>query len=256
MTETRADSGASTPRSPRPPRPVWALHHIDWLEELSDAERDRLKSASTIREFAPGETIFSPTPTPHSVYLLERGRVRIYRLSENGGETTFGYVTRGEVFGELTALGDYARESFAQAAEPSRAWRIPREAFQEVIAARPQLVLEVGRQIGERLKRIESRVENLVFRDVRSRVAHMLLELAQDFGTPTNDGAGIVLDVQITQAELATLVGSTRQSVNATLGELEHEGLVVRSSRRLVLPAPEALRRAARCTEARPRNGS
>lgn len=247
MTETRFDSRATATGSPKP---VWALHHIDWFAELSDAERDRLKSASTIREFAPGETVFSPTPTPHSVYLLERGRVRIYRLSENGGETTFGYVTPGEVFGELAALGDYARESFAQAAEPSRAWRIPREVFQQVIAARPRLVLEVSRQIGERLKRIESRVENLVFRDVRSRLAHMLLELAEDFGAPVADGPGLALDVQITQAELATLVGSTRQSVNATLGELEHEGLVARNSRRLVLPDPDALRRAARRVEA------
>lgn len=226
---------------------IWSLHHLNWFEALSDPERERIRVVATIREFAPGETIFVPSPSPQHVYLLEQGRVRIYRLSESGGETTFGYVMPGEGFGELAALGDYARESFAQAAEPTRAWKVPRKVFQEVIASHPRLVLGVTRQIGERLKRIESRVENLVFRDVRSRVAHMLLELTQDFGVPGPEGT--LLDVAITQAERATLVGSTRQSVNASLGELEDEGLLARRARRFLVPDPEALRSSTRRLE-------
>jgi CRP-like cAMP-binding protein len=161
---------------------VWHLRRIDWLREFTSEEREALQRASGANDYGPGEMIFSPEPNPNSVYLLEAGLVRIFRLSAAGSETTFGYVAPGEVFGELAGFGDYPRESFAQTVRKSRAWKVPRATFQEVIRRKPDLAMAITRQIGERLKRIESRIEDLVFRDVRSRVAHILLELAEDFG--------------------------------------------------------------------------
>ena len=221
---------------------LWHLHKVDWLRQLAAEEVQRLREAGSQRDYAAGEMVFSPEVHPQSVYLLEWGLARIYRLSTEGSETTFGYVGPGEVFGELTAFGDYPRESFAQAARPSRIWRIPSETFRGVIDARPGLVLQVARQIGDRFKRIESRVEDLVFRDVRARVAHMLLQLASDFGE--EEGDGMALEIDITQAELATLVGATRQSVNACLRELEEAGLLEKRGRHLFLAKLRELGRA------------
>lgn len=223
---------------------VWHLQRLNWLSELSQDELERMRAASLRRDYTAGEIVFTPAPNPHSVYLLEQGLVRIYRLSESGLETTLGYVQPGEIFGEATAFGDYPRESFAQATEPSTVWKIAREVFQPYVASRPGMVFEISKQIGERLKRIESRVENLVFHNVHTRVMLILLELAERFGIPRDDG-GVELDFAITQAELATLVGSTRQSVNASLGELSERGLVSRAGGRIVIPELERLRSAA-----------
>ncbi|MDJ0789671.1 MAG: Crp/Fnr family transcriptional regulator [Myxococcota bacterium] len=220
----------------------WHLHDLDWLEELSFDERETLRKKSFRRRYEIGQTVFMPTPTPSSVYLLESGLVRIYRLSESGLETSLGYVKAGEVFGELAVFGEYPRESFAQAVQASLVWKIPRRVFQPYVSSRPGLAFEVSKQIGGRLKRIESRVESLVFRDVRSRVVLILLELAEGFGREYA-GDGLLIDVEITQAELATLVGSTRQSVNVCLNELTDQGLVGREGRRVVLLKPEELRR-------------
>lgn len=225
-------------------RDVWHLHDIDWLSELSRDEQDRLRAVSSHRRYDTGEIVFTPVPNPSSLYLLESGLVRIYRLSETGLETTLGYVQPGEVFGELSVFGDHPRESFAQAVEPSQAWRIPQREFQPYVSSRPGLVFEITKQMGERLKRVESRVENLVFRDVHTRVMLVLLELAEAFGVAQPDGR-IELDVPITQAEIGTLVGSTRQSVNASLGELTEQGLLERRGRRLCIVKPEELRRLA-----------
>ncbi len=219
----------------------WHLQDLDWLSELNLEERDALRAKSFRRQYAEGEIVFMPVSAPDSVYLLESGLVRIYRLSESGLETTLGYVREGEVFGEFAIFGDQPRESFAQAVEPSVVWKTPRRSFQPYVASRPGLAYEISKQIGGRLKQIESRVESLVFRDVRSRVILILLELADSFGLNREDGS-ILLDVHITQAELATLVGSTRQSVNATLAGLTQQGLVRRDSRRIVLTKPEELR--------------
>ena len=217
------------------------MRNVTWLAQMDEQEIAELEHGAVTRRCARGEMVFAPTPRPHSVYLLESGLVRIYRLSEGGGETSFGYVAPGEVFGELSAFGDYPRESFAQAVRGSVVWKIPHENFRKVLAARSALALQVTRQIGGRLKRIETRVEDLVFRNVRTRVARMLGELAEDFGQ--NENGHRVIDIPITQSELATLVGATRQTVNQTLRELSDEGLIGRDNRRIVLLRPELLHR-------------
>jgi CRP-like cAMP-binding protein len=219
----------------------WHLHNFDWLSELSAAETTELRRQSAQREYHVGETIFTPTPHPHSVYLLERGLVRIYRVSPSGAETTFGYVRPGEIFGELAAFTSQPRESYARAVRSSLVWRLNREAIYEVLAAHPGTAVAVTKQVGSRLKRIESRVEHLVFRSVPSRVAGILVELAEDFGR--REAHGLVIDLGISQEELATLVGASRQAVNASLRELEHKGLVRRKGRWLVLLDVDALRR-------------
>ena len=220
----------------------WHIHNFDWLDELSPAETARLRRQAAHREHAAGEMIFTPTPNPRCVYLLERGLVRIYRISDTGTETTFGYVRPGEIFGELAVFSSWPRESYARAVRTSLVWRLPREAIREVLASHPGIGLAITTQVGSRMKRIESRVETLVFRSVPSRVAGMLVELAEDFGR--RDGHGIVIDLTISQEELGTLVGASRQAVNVSLRELERDHILRRRGRRIVLFDVDRLRRA------------
>jgi len=233
----------SSPTSmlPRLVEDFWQLHHFDWLSELSGAETERLRRQSGQREYRAGEMIFTPTPHPHLVYLLERGLARIYRVSASGTETTFGYVHPGEIFGELAVFSSRGRESYAKAVRLSLVWQLRREAIREILAAHPRIVLAVTKQVGSRFKQIESRVEHLVFRPVLSRVAGILLELAEGFGR--RERHGLVIDLSISQEELATLVGASRQAVNASLRELERDGVIRRNGRRFVLLGVEQLRR-------------
>jgi CRP-like cAMP-binding protein len=152
-------------------------------------------------------------------------------------------VRPGEVFGELAVFSDQPRESFAQAVRPSRVWRIPHAELRQMLDTHPRIAFSVTTQIGNRFKRIESRVAGLVFRNLRSRMAHILLELAEDFG---RDEAGArLIDLPLSQQDIATLVGATRQSVNACLRELREAGLVAYRKRRFALLDPAALRREA-----------
>lgn len=219
----------------------WHIHDCDLLGGLTPEESRELRSASRCRDFAPGETIFAPDPQPSSIYLLERGLIRMYRLAESGAELVLGYVVRGEVFGELSVVGERPRESFAEAVHASYVWRIPREVFQRIVGGRADLVIRVTCQIADRFKHIESRIENLVFRDARSRLAHLLLELAEDFGATDPDGS-VRIDLPLTQAELGKLIGATRQTVNQAIREFEVEGLVGRRDGCVVLRKPGELR--------------
>ena len=221
----------------------WHLHNFDWLSELSPTEAVALRARASTASYDAGDIVFGPTAVPASVYLLESGLVRIYRASELGAETTFGYVNPGEIFGELAAFTDCERESWAQAVQPSLVWRIERDAMRSVLSNHPGVAFQVTKQVGSRLKRVESRVEDLVFRDVRSRLSRVLLQLAEDYGCDVPEGR--LVQLLVTQEELATLVGATRQTVNAILRELESGGLVGRRGRCFVLPSREALLRVA-----------
>jgi CRP/FNR family cyclic AMP-dependent transcriptional regulator len=96
--------------------------------------------------------------------------------------------------------------------------------FRRFVSSRPEIAIEVTRQLSERMKRVEARVENLVFGDVRTRLAAVLVELAADLGGPERAGQNPGLG--LSQGELATLIGSTRQSVNAAMSELKDQGMV------------------------------
>ena len=224
------------------------LSEIPWMGPLDADEQHLVERESSRAEFARGETIFAPTPEPQSVYVLETGLVRIYRLGGSGAEITFGYVAPGEVVGELTAFGARPRESFAAASLPSVVRSFGRAAFERLVHARPERMMTVTRQIAERLKRIKSRLEHLVFDDVRSRLGSILLELAHDFGEAR--GSEVVIRLPLTQSELSTLIGATRQTVNATLADFRNEGLVDREEGRVVVRSAEGLRRALRAAPA------
>jgi CRP-like cAMP-binding protein len=204
-------------------------HGFDWLAELSEQDAARLLCrSSSARQYARGETVFEPSADPLWVYLLETGLVRIYRLSAKGAEATLGYVRPGEVFGELEAICDQPRESFAQAVLPSRVWPVPRMELRRLLGSHPRIAFRVAEQVANRFKRIESRVESLMLKSLSSRVGLILLELAEDFGRAGADG--LCIDLPVSQHDIAMLVGATRQSVNACLQELCEKRLLPSAS--------------------------
>lgn len=219
---------------------LWHLSDTELLQQLAAGDLEEFQRAARVRSYGAGDVVFAPTESPRSVYILTEGAVRIFRRSEKGGEATFGYVQPGEVFGELPAVTALARESYAEATTASVVWQVPIELFRRLLGSRPGVAEQVSRQLGQRMKRIERRVEGLMFDDARLRLAVILQELSEHFGREHGDA--IEIDGNFTQSELATLVGCTRQTLNQSLGELESRGLVEMKRRRLRLSKPDALR--------------
>lgn len=219
---------------------LWHINNINWLAELQPDIANALRAAATLQHYNDGELIFRPARAPRYVYLLESGLARIYRISERGEEVTFGYIRTGEVFGELAAFSSDPRESFAVAVASSTVIRVEREVFIEAIQSNPSVVFNIAGQIEGRFKQIESRVEDLVFRSARPRLAKMLLQLADQFGTSAENNR--LIDLKLTHAELATLIGTSRPTVSIALGELEDEEIITRSSGKVVILDEPALR--------------
>jgi CRP-like cAMP-binding protein len=167
------------------------------------------------------------------VYLLKQGRVKLASTAASGRGVTFEILEPGEIFGELEGLEGLPRETAAEALDDTLLCVIRREDFDRYLAAHPDLTVKLTKLIGLRLRKIRSRVEDLVFRDVPARLAHLLLELVKSEGVA--DGNGIRVRAKLTHQEIANLIGCSRETVSATLGQFRDQGLIRIDSRSIII---------------------
>lgn len=225
----------------------WHLRRGNWLATLSPEEREPLRRASSSAVYEAGEAVFGPTRDPRHAYLLEQGLVRIYRIALGGKELTLAYVRPGELFGDIALIAERPRATFATTRRRSTILRIPRKAFMDVVRANNAILYQVAKKLGAALIHCQTHVEDLVFHDVRTRLIRSLLHLAQQFGRPRGGGAEV--GVPLTQEEMATLIGASRQTVSEMLGDLAAAGLVERQGRELVLRDVAGLQRLVQPTD-------
>lgn len=218
----------------------WHIRGTNWLALLPAADAETVRRGSSATVYDRGQTIFGPSPQPRHVYILEGGVVRLLQVSEDGREVTLGYVRPGELFGEVVVMTERPRDSFAEARTRARVLRVPGPLFLDTLRRQPALLLEVTRQIGDRLLRYQSRIEDLVFRDVRARLALLLVRLHDEHESGDPSIGSIALP--FTQDEIARLIGASRQTVSAAVKELTDAGLVKRIGRALVAADKTALR--------------
>jgi CRP/FNR family cyclic AMP-dependent transcriptional regulator len=210
-----------------------------WLGTLPVGEAKALREASRVRSYGAGESVFGPSREPNEIYVLEGGLIRILRVTPTGAEFTLRYVQPGEVFGDIAVMSGHPRETFAQAKTASKVLHLPRAAFLGVLRAHSSVLYSVTRRIARRFIELQSRAEELIFLDARTRLARVLLRLAGEHGYRSEQG--LTIGLPLTHEEVATLIGTSRQTASLYLGELTKAGLVARRGRQVILPNPGAL---------------
>jgi CRP-like cAMP-binding protein len=211
----------------------WFLKSCPLFEQLPADDLARLESRSLARTFARGSLIYLPSDASDHVLLLTSGRVKLYHLTSEGKQAVLALVEPGDLFGELAVYDRGPREEFAEAMESSTVVKISGDEIRHLMASRPDVSLGVTRLMGLRRRRIERRLKALLFRSNRERLVHLLLELAETYGRRTP--AGVEIEIRLSHQELASIIGSTRETVTVLLGELQAEGSLTIKRRQLVL---------------------
>lgn len=170
------------------------------------------------------EPVYTPGEETSHVYMLKEGRVRIGQLSPDGKEITLDYLEPGSVFGALGMEQGEAADMYAVAVENAFLCKVTRLSFERYIADRPQLLFQVTKLLGFRLRRLQVRLQSLLFQDVRTRILRTLEELAVDYGVPHPEG--LRLRIKLTHQEIANLIGATRETTSQTISELRADGLL------------------------------
>jgi len=220
---------------------VSLLRNISLFSGLSDSELEVLTGRLGKRTFGRGVIIFHKDSTGDTTYIIESGKVRIFVLSESGQEISVRISGAGEVFGELSMLDGLPRSAGAVAMEETQVFTLQREDFKELLEAYPRLAKGIVATLTARVRYATQYAENLTFLDVEGRVAQRLLELADQYGVQTTDGLEITL--QLTQSDLASLVGATRERVNKVLGVFRDQGLIGLDAERIIVRDRRALKR-------------
>ncbi len=220
---------------------LWYLKHIKLFSGLSPAELQEMDRITRMQEIKRKQPIYLPGDPANTVYLLKKGRVKIVGSAPSGKEVTFEILEAGEIFGELEVLEESPRETQAEALDDALICAIRREDFDRYLHEHPNLSVRLTKLIGLRLRKIQTRVEDLVFRDAPARLAHLLLELSKTDGAP--EGAGLRLHARLTHQEMANLIGCSRETVSTILGQFRDRGLIKIDGRSIIVLNPYGLSR-------------
>ncbi len=212
---------------------LWFLKHIRLFEGISSSEMQEMEKITRMEEVKKRQPLYLSGDPSSNVYLLKKGRVKISNTAANGKEVTFDILEPGEVFGELETLEDVPRSTSAETLDDTLICVIPRKDFDQYLAMHPNVTVKLTKLIGLRLRKIQSRVEDLVFRDVPARLAHLLLELRKTDGV--TDKQGIRLRAKLTHQEMANLIGCSRETVSTIIGQFRDQELIQMDGRTITI---------------------
>ncbi|CAB4756156.1 MAG: cyclic nucleotide-binding domain-containing protein [Actinobacteria bacterium] len=203
-----------------------------------------LRASLTERAVAKGEIIFQEGEPGDRMYVILEGKVKLGQSSNDGRESLLAILGPGEMFGELSLFDPGQRTSTATALTDAVILALSNEQLRPWLAGRPEVAAALLQALARRLRRTNEAMADLVFSDVPGRVAKALMDLGEKFGEITAEGLMVTHDM--TQEELAQLVGASRETVNKALADFAQRGWIRLESRQVMILDVERLGRRAR----------
>ena len=219
------------------------LASTDLFGHLDGASLETLASHVNQRTYPKGQLIFHQGDPAGSLFVVREGLVKVFVTSEDGDEMLLVTLRPSDTFGELALLDGSDRSASAQALEKTTVIEIGRQTFLDVLRSNPTMAEAVLGSMGTLLRRLTEQASDLVFLDLHGRVAKLLVTMADERGTPA--AGGIELDIQLTQSDIASMVGGSRQSINQILRAFEDRGYLDLQGKTVLVKEPARLRKRA-----------
>jgi len=220
---------------------VELLRRVSLFSELSPEELEKVARVAVPRSYAGGSIILREGDPGDTCYILRSGSARVVRQHADGRAITLTNLGAGEIFGELAMFDGEVRSATVEAIDDVRAIAILAGDLKQLLSAHPEIAVKLLGALAERLRETNARISRQSFQKVSSRVAGVLVELAET-GTRTGDDGGEVT-VRSTQADLAQLAGTSREAASRFLATLQRAGVLTTKRGRIVVHDPSALHR-------------
>jgi CRP/FNR family transcriptional regulator, cyclic AMP receptor protein len=211
---------------------------------LDDEAAAALRASMTEVRLSRGDVLFSEGEPGERLYVVTTGKVKLGRTSVDGRDNLLAVLGPGEMFGELSLFDPGPRTATATAITATSLIGLGHEDLQPWLTGRPEVATHLLRALAQRLRRTNEALADLVFSDVPGRVAKALLDLGRRFGVQSHDGIHVTHD--LTQEELAQLVGASRETVNKALADFTQRGWLRHEARAVVILDVDRLTRRAR----------
>jgi CRP/FNR family transcriptional regulator, cyclic AMP receptor protein len=221
-----------------------ALSEAPLFEELSDEDSQALRAKVLVVKLDRGERLFSEGDKGDRLYIILSGKIKLTKAAPDGRENLLSVHGPGEMFGELSLFDPIPRTSSATAITQAELAGLAHDDMRTFLATRPGVAMHLLRALAQRLRRINEVKADLVFTDVPGRVAKALLDLSERFGVQTPEGMQVSHD--LTQEELAQLVGASRETVNKALADFAARGWIQLAAKSVLIADTDRLRKRAR----------
>jgi len=221
-----------------------ALRSAALFRDLDDEAAAALQESMVAVDLHRGAVLFREGDEGDRVYVVSEGKIKLGQTSPDGRENLLGLLGPGQMFGELSLFDPGPRSATATAVTDTKLLGLGHEDLLPLLSGRPGVARGLLLQLASRLRRSNDTLADLVFSDVPGRVAKALLDLSDRFGVPSDEGVRVVHD--LTQEELAQLVGASRETVNKALADFVGRNWLRLEPRSVTLLNVDRLRRRAR----------
>jgi len=218
---------------------IWYLENIDVTGIFCPTKLGQAMDNHDVTFYKKGEYIYLPDQSSDKIFFINEGRVKIGNYSDSGKEITKAILSKGEVFGELSLVGESMRRDFAYSMEETEICALTTDEMSALLKDHSSLSMFMMKIMGSRVLEMEQRLESLVFKDSRTRIIEFLLDLANKKGERV--GFEHVVRKFITHQEIANLTATSRQTVTTVLNELRTKNLLTFNRKRLLIRDMEKL---------------
>jgi CRP/FNR family cyclic AMP-dependent transcriptional regulator len=216
------------------------LKKAEALSEASSSTISALAEGAQMATFRARQVVYLPGDRAAGIHFLANGRVKISKVTRDGKELTLAYRAAGDFFGETCLLDGRPREEMVEAMEPCTTVEVTQDALDDVLKSNVSVAYLFVKTLITRRRDLETKVEQLIFKDVGSKLAELLLRLGAEHGVENKKG--LILGLKITHQEMANLIGSTRETVSLTLSQFKRKGFIATEGRKVILADSEGLR--------------
>jgi CRP/FNR family transcriptional regulator len=216
------------------------IKKITVFATLSDSDLNDIKEYFTVEELRKKDTVFAEGDPSDMLYGVLDGKVKITKISAEGKEIIIEVISPGDVFGAVAVMRGFPYPANAVAMEDSRLLKISRTNFLKILDGYPTVMYCMMQNIGDRMKGSHESLKNIALEKVSSRIASLLLKLAEKSGVETPEGT--VIDFKLTKQDIADMVGTTVETSIRTMSQFKKLGLVEEREGQILIKDPEKLR--------------
>lgn len=212
---------------------------VNFLALINAAQKQAIEAISTRLRFNKKEYIFQASLTHNTIYIVLRGRVKLFRLAASGHECIQWFCFPGEIFGLSENADDDGNGLYAQSLAPTDVYAITKNQFNRLLATSPTLALPVIEQLTQRVRTLGDRLLHIACDDAYARLLNVLQRLGSMYGT--RQRSDIVLDIPLTHQDIADMIGVCRQTVSTLIARLKRQGIISTEKRMILIKQPATL---------------
>ncbi len=213
---------------------------VPFFKLLTEEELELIDSITTEKTYQKGEYIFFEDEKGDKFYVIKEGQVKLTKMIENGDEQILNIFSDNDIIAEIIAFdrGNYPASALTMKATTLICFEQAK--FENLILEHPEIGLKLLQELSGRLRRAQQNVRDLALKDSSAKVASLLIFLAEKYGDVRRDK--IILDISLTQKEMANMIGSSRETVSRVLGRFENNGLIKTSRKKITIFKPEEIK--------------